>query len=230
VEIAQSQADRYLARAQLGAAGLSASQIADGDVRWGHNFFPSLASFPQKTYDPRVDFRDYAEQLSRNNSITDCLKLAQLIYKAGQVFGGKNPFEYSGRDIIHGLMAGLTEYSQVNLGGPEPSHRDYRVGVFRNDPHFGGSFGASGFRAGFVDPSNQVRHFVGYLGAGYGIGATLANQGLYSQEGTNNPNVPDVGLGLVATDLGSRFSGNYKQLAQDVWHRVCGQSSNLNLP
>jgi hypothetical protein len=158
------------------------------------------------------------------------MKLALLIYKAGQVFGGSNPSDFSGRDIIHGLMAGLTEFSQVNLGGPEPSNANYRVGVFRRDPHFGGSFGDSGFIPQFQDGSNQVRHFVGYLGAGFGVGSTLANRGLYSQEGTENPRDPDVGLGLAATDQGSRFNGNYKQLAQDVWHRVCGQSGDLKLP
>ena len=49
-------------------------------------------------------------------------------------------------------------------------------------------------------------------------------------EGTSNPGNPDVGLGLVATALGSGFDGDYKMLAQDVWHRVCGQSSDLNIP
>ena len=159
------------------------------------------------------------------------MKLSLLIYKAGQVFGGKNPFENSGRDIINGLMSGLTEYTAVTLGGREgPSNPNYRVGVFTNDTHYSGGFHDSGFSAAFQDRSNQVRHFTFYLGAGWGIGSTLANRGLYSAEGTNNPQVPDVGLGLVGTDLGSRFNGNYKQLAQDVWHRVCGQSSNLNLP
>jgi len=185
---------------------------------------------PQNPYEPRVDFRDYAESLSKNKSIDDCQKLALMIYKAGQVFGGANPFSDSGRGIIHGLMSGLTEYSEVNLGGREPSDPNYRVGVFTRDPHYGGGFGASGFAAQFVDPSNQVRHFVGYLGAAWGIGETLANRALYNLEGTNNPNVPDVALGQVGTYLGSRFNGNYRQLAQDVWHRVCGQSSNLSLP
>jgi hypothetical protein len=31
----------------------------------------------------------------------------------------------------------------------------------------------------YVDPSNQVRHFTFYLGAGWGMGSTLANRGLY---------------------------------------------------
>jgi hypothetical protein len=194
-------------------------------------FVSSLCLIPQNPYDPRVDFRDYAENLSRNKNIDDCQKLALLIYKAGQAFGGNNPSEFSGRNIIQGLMSGLTEYTQVNLGGREgPSDQNYRVGVFTRDPHYGGGFADTGFASGFRDGSNQVRHFTFYLGAGWGIGSTLANRGLYRAEGTNNPQVPDVGLGLVGTDLGSRFNGNYKQLAQDVWHRVCGQSSNLNLP
>lgn len=185
---------------------------------------------PQNPYDPRVDFRDYAEALSKDKSQTDCLKLALLIYKAGQVFGGSNPFSDSGEGIINGLMAGLTEYTRVAFGGREgPSDPNYRVGVFRRDPHYGGGFGDSGFASG-QDGSNQVRHFTFYLGAGWGIGSTLANRGLYREEGTNDPRVPDVGLGQQGTDLGTHFNGNYKQLAQDVWHRVCGQSSNLKLP
>jgi hypothetical protein len=151
-----------------------------------------------------------------------------MIYKAGQAFGGG---EYSDRNIIHGLMSGLTEYAEVNLGGRAgPSDPNYRVGVYKNDPHYGGGFGDSGFASHFQDGSNQVRHFTFYLGAGYGIGSTLANRGLYRAEGTNDPRVADVGLGQVGTDLGTHFNGNYRQLAQDVWHRVCGQSSNLNLP
>src|SRR5438309_10250999 len=93
---------------------------------------------PQNTYDPREDFRHYAKVLSWDGRKTDCLKLALLIYKAGQVFGGSNPFSDSGSGIIHGLMSGLTEYTEVNLGGREgPSDRNYRVGVFGNDPHYG---------------------------------------------------------------------------------------------
>lgn len=40
-----------------------------------------------------------------------------MIYKAGQVSGGSNPFSDNGRSIIHGLMARLTEFTEVNLGG-----------------------------------------------------------------------------------------------------------------
>jgi YD repeat-containing protein len=187
---------------------------------------------PQTPYDPRVDFRDYAEKLSNDKSITDCNKLALLIYKAGQVFGGKNSFDYSGRDIVHGLMAGLTEYTAVTLGGRSgPSTPDFRVGVFRRDPHYGSGFADTGFDGRFTDGSNQVRHFIFYFGAGYGIGETLANEGLYSEEGTRNgERNPDIALGWEGTKRGARFQGDYRGLAQDVWRHVCGQSTPLNLP
>jgi hypothetical protein len=87
-----------------------------------------LCVIPQNPYDPRADFSDYAKQLSHNTGMSDCMKLALMIYKAGQVFGGSNPFSDSGSGIIHGLMAGLTEYTEVNLGGregpsnPKPLH------------------------------------------------------------------------------------------------------------
>ena len=130
---------------------------------------------PQATYDPRVDFRDYAISLSNDTSKSDCLKLTLLIYKAGQVYGGNNPFEFSGRAIINGLMAGLTEFTRVDLGGRQgPSDPNYRVGVLGTDRHYGPSFRGSGFRRGFQDDSNQVRHFVAYLGAGWGVGSSLA--------------------------------------------------------
>ncbi|HXM51494.1 MAG TPA: DUF4214 domain-containing protein [Pyrinomonadaceae bacterium] len=132
---------------------------------------------PQNTYDPRADFRDYAETLSKDKSKTDCLKLALMIYKAGQVFGGDR--YDSGRSIIRGLMAGLTEYTEVNFGGRDgPSNPDYRVGVFRKDSHYGGGFGDSGFAPHMQDGSNQVRHFTFYLGAGWGHRLNFGKSGI----------------------------------------------------
>lgn len=207
------------------AAALFADVTFIDGTRHGNNFSPQ-----NPPYDRRADFRDYAVSLSNNNSITDCNKLALLIYKAGQVFGGKNPFEYSGRDIVHGLMAGLTEFTRVSLGGTEgPSNRNFRVGVFRRDPHFGGGFGDSGFGR-FQDGGNQVRHFIFYFGAGYGIGERLANEGLYAEEGTREGSNVDVALGWEGTKRGASFDGDAKGLAQDVWRHVCGQTTPLNLP
>jgi hypothetical protein len=125
---------------------------------------------PQTTYDPRVDSRLRGATLQK--SITDCLKLALMVYKAGQVFGGANPFTDNGRAIIRGLMSGLTEYSAVRLGQLEESDRNYRVGVFKGgpqygDPHFGGGFLDSGFASAFQDHSNQVRHVLPWRWLGY---------------------------------------------------------------
>jgi YD repeat-containing protein len=194
----------------------------------GGNLFPD----PQNPYDPRADFRDYAVSLANNTSITDCNKLALLIYKAGQAFGGNKPAENGGRAIVDGLMAGLTEYTRVTLGGRQgPSDPNFRVGVFGRDRYFAGGFHDSGFDVRFRDAGgNQVRHFIFYFGAGFGIGEWAANHGLYDAEGTKSGRNPDVALGWEGTKRGARFDGNYKALAQDVWRHVCGQSTTLNLP
>jgi hypothetical protein len=119
----------------------------------------------QNTYDPRVDFRDYALQLSNNGQPDDCLKLALLAYKAGQVFPG---------NAISGLLEGLTERSGLT-GESDPN---FRVGVLRRDTHFGNSFGAGGFIPMFQDnpPGNQVRHFVGWFAAGAFLGTSCSTQ------------------------------------------------------
>ena len=101
------------------------------------------------------------------------------------------------------------------------------VGVFISDPYFENSFGDTGFRADFQDGSNQVRHFVGWFAAGFLVTPAVAKNRLYNSEGTNSVLNPDVALGLLAIDLGSSFNGNAKQLAQDIWHKACGETSNL---
>jgi hypothetical protein len=129
-------------------------------------------------------------------------------------------------------MAGLTEYTRIALGGREgPSDNKFRVGVLADDPHYPKGFKDSGFDVRFRDGGNQVRHFIFYFGAGFGIGETLANEGLYDAEGTKDARNPDVALGWEGTKRGASFQGgNYKALAQDVWRHVCGQSTPLNLP
>jgi hypothetical protein len=104
------------------------------------------------------------------------------------------------------------------------------VGVFRGETHYGGGFHDSGFKTEFQDRSNQVRHFVAYLAAGFSLGIPVADAALYSQENSTDSNVPDVGLGEKAVSLGGNFFGDYKGLAQDVWHDVCGRSGDLSLP
>jgi len=173
-----------------------------------------------------VDFRDYAKQLLNDTSKSDCLKLALMIYKAGQVWGGSDTFHNSDK-IVDGLLAGLTEFSSIGLTGTTASDPNYRVGVT------GQRFGTSGFKPEYQDyepaSENQVRHFVGFFAAGYSVGVPLGDVAVYLNEGTVR-RTADVRLGEMASSLGGNFFGNYKQLAQDVWHDVCGQSSNLNLP
>ena len=171
-------------------------------------------------------------QLSNDTSKTDCLKLALLIYKAGQAWigsGTPNQQDDNSGKFINGLLGGLTEFSSVSLTGRTPSDPNYRVGVFRapRDPYYANSFRDTGFAEQFAYGTNEVRHFVGFLAAGYGLGIPggLAALALHP-----NRNPKAVALGEKAIDLGGNFFGDYKRLAQDVWHQVCGQSGDLNLP
>jgi RHS repeat-associated protein len=174
---------------------------------------------PQNSYDPRVDFRDYALQLSTNGQPNDCLKLALLAFKAGQVFGA---------DAIGGLLRGLTERAGLT-GDSDPN---FRVGVFRRDPFFGNGFGDTGFLPMFQDNSNQVRHFVGWFAAGAYLGPRYARRRLYQEEGTSSMNNPDVALGMLAINMGWEFSksGDHRALAQAIWRDVCGGQGQLQLP
>jgi hypothetical protein len=143
-----------------------------------------------------------------------------MIYKAGQVAGG------NADRTVSTLLNGLTEWASVT--GSAQSDPNYRVGVY-GQPRFG----TSGFKPEYQDyepgSENQVRHFVGFFAAGSSVGVPLGDVAVYLNEGTVCP-TPDVLLGEKASSLGGNFFGNYKKLAQDVWHDVCGQSSNLNLP
>lgn len=141
--------------------------------------------------------------------------------------GGSDTFHNSDK-IVNGLLAGLTEFSSVGFTGTTPSDPNYRVGVYGKP-----RFGTSGFKPEYQDyepgSENQVRHFVGFFAAGSSVGVPGGDVGVYLNEGTIR-STPDVLLGEKASSLGGNFFGNYKKLAQDVWHDVCGQSSNLNLP
>ena len=182
----------------------------------GH--FGGQSGNPQNSYDPRVDFRDYALQLSTNGQSNDCLKLALLAYKAGQVFS----------DPIGGLLSGLTERSGIT-GTSDPN---YRVGVLQADPYYGNSFTGSGFLPQFSDPGNQVRHFVGWFAAGAYLTPRGARGQLYDQEGTSSSADPDVALGHQAINMGFEFSktGDFRALSQAIWRDVCGGKGELKLP
>ncbi|HEY3102465.1 MAG TPA: hypothetical protein VGJ69_02665, partial [Pyrinomonadaceae bacterium] len=200
-----------------------------------------LAQSPQNTYDPRVDFRDYAVQLSKDKSKTDCLKLALLVYKAGLIWGDSKDGHLhpeardtvsASRNVMNGLMGGLTEFSEV-APFAALSDEKYRVGVFSNDTYYADSFEGSGFSQQFIKPtephSNRVRHAVAYMVAGYSA-HVFARRLLYDNETVEGHPPADMALGYAAINLGSNFTGDYRALAQGVWHNICGQSSNLNLP
>jgi len=174
-------------------------------------------------YDPREDFRDTAIQLKGNPIVSDCEALARLAYKAGQVAQGAD-------EITRILSGGLTEFSNITwLRGRTASDAYYRVGVFRSDPHYNGGFGSSGFLAQYSG-DNQVRHFVGWFAAGSLLNETAATFALYRTEPGAEADDPDIVLGLAAIKLGASFNGDARQLAQTIWHEICGQESDLNLP
>jgi len=116
--------------------------------------------------------------------------------------------------------------------GSTPSEGRYQVGLGRGGTDLG--WGQNGFQPEFKDSDpngqNQVRHFAFYLAAGYQARLVVAAAGLYSHEGTVSRANADVALGEVAIQMGHDFTGDYRKLAQDVWHNICGDQSNLNLP
>jgi hypothetical protein len=196
---------------------------------------------PQNT-DPRAAFRDYAVQLSNDTSKTDCLKLALLVYKAGQLWSRDTTMRTRGEvthgdggvgSVVDGLLNGLTEISGVSRSASDPN---YRVGVMRNDPYYAHSFSTTGFLPQFQDytpgSQNQVRHFVGWFAAGADVPSFLARHELYDQEGTERSSNADVALGLAAINLGGNFTNGrkYNDLAQTIWHDICGQSGALPRP
>jgi hypothetical protein len=176
---------------------------------------------PQTPYDPRTDFRDYATQLLNDDRTWDCLKLSLLIYKAGQVTGG------DADKTISILLEGLTELSTLRPPR-QASDPNFRVGV---DGSAGRTFGQTGFRQDFQDQEspNQVRHFIAYLALGYRSPQNIASDAIAWGRDPNNQ--PDKDLGYAGIRLGSRYRGNYKQLANDTWNGICGQTAtNLQFP
>jgi hypothetical protein len=172
--------------------------------------------------------------------MTDCEKLARIAAKAGELYprtslprGESDP---NPGPVATAIFSTLTEFSSISISGQRtPSDPNFRVGVFRNDTYYGGGFGQSGFRPEFVEtgsgPNNQVRHFVGWFAAGYTFGDYgRVRDRLYQAEGTNNPNDPDVALGLAGIQIGASFGGNRMQLTQDIWNKVCGGTGRLSVP
>ena len=172
--------------------------------------------------------------------MTDCEKLARIAFKAGELYPHKmlprGDVDPNPDPVVRAIFSTLTEFSSISITGQRtPSDRNYRVGVINGDPYYGGGFGQSGFRTQFLDRTpgsqNQVRHFAGWLAAGYTFGdlGAVRNR-LYQAEGTSNPNDPDVALGLAAIQIGASFGGNRMQLTQDIWNKICGGGGRLSVP
>jgi hypothetical protein len=113
------------------------------------------------------------------------------------------------------------------------------VGVYTNDPNgnYASGFGDTGFLPQFAYGTNEVRHFIAFLGAGEGLGRAAGNLSVYDYVNSVSPNPSSevnakrVALGLIAVDLGASLPfSTPKQLAQDIWRRVCGGSGDLDLP
>jgi hypothetical protein len=87
------------------------------------------------------------------------------------------------------------------------------------------SFGSSGFKPQFRDPSNQVRHFVGGFIAGADIGYLPARTFMNSLEQPGRDGA-DIALNGVSTRLGASTIGNgigyiRRNTANDIRSEVC---------
>ncbi len=210
-----------------GGEGPVGDSSSDGEGPLGDTIIPVNYVSLRNSRDERVDFRNYAFMLSGNGENNDCLKLALMVYKAGQAWGG-NPIR-----VVAGLLNGLTERAGI-FGSSDPN---YRVGVMRSDYYYGNSFGSGGFLPQYQGPpgDNQVRHFIGWFAAGFNLPHFVARHELYNQEGNSNMNDPDVALGVAAIELAGTYKivsdyKNYKGLAQRIWRDICGGKGDLNLP
>jgi hypothetical protein len=194
---------------QLQAAAQAAAEAAAAQAK-------ALAAYRRQ-----VQLSTFESQIVGNQGMSDCEKLARMAHYATTIWN-------SGIDVARGLLAGLTEYSNFSLFGNSPSDSNLRVGVMASDPNYNGGFGDTGFNSAYQDSSNQVRHFVGFFAMGNLLGAA-ANVGLLINEGTLDPNNPDVALGQAAISMGATLANgdNLKNLGQNIWHQICGQNTDL---
>jgi hypothetical protein len=170
---------------------------------------------------------DYARRLLADRTKTDCLKLALMAYKAGQVEQGS-----SATVKVEVLLSTLTEYQWFYFRQPSSQPQSdpaFRVGI--QPPELGG-FADTGFKDEFKDTGNQVRHFVASFAAGYIFGIPAADAVTWIRESLyRSGNQPDAALGYLGASLGGFFgAGDTTRLAQDIWLQACGQTTPLQLP
>ena len=168
---------------------------------------------------------EYARQLLNDKSLTDCEKLARIVEKAVEFsddYGRDQSQDSKASMVVGQLMQVLTDLEGLipSARGPNANNKPCRAGIFTEE---GPTFKDTGFKSNFQDGSNLVRHFAGWFFAGHAAPwPSLARNSLYDQEHTNDPNDPDVALGLLAIDLGASFpSGGVRLLAKDIRESVC---------
>jgi len=151
--------------------------------------------------------KNMAKQILNLAGIDDCHKLARIVEIAANLSG--NLYQDSRKQNFMDLLAQvLTEFTEASrLGIAEGA-----AGIGSEDTV--GGFGSEGFSSQFYEqpaggvPSNQVRHFIGGLVAGYVFGA---EEGLNIMNGREDPNdpvhgVPDINLNGKSVWMGAQIA------------------------
>jgi RHS repeat-associated protein len=171
--------------------------------------------------DPLQQVHDCAQKNlsdARASRITDCEALARVVECAARIFGGNVPA------FINALQVVLTD-TMGRLA--DPNTTGYYIP----------GFGNTGFRPQFQDdelqrqdpnapPPNQVRHFIGWLVAGY-YWQVFAIPLLYQAESGPGGTQDDIDLGLAAIFAGAAMSNPIdrvmrpEQLGQWIRDNIC---------
>jgi hypothetical protein len=143
--------------------------------------------------------------------ISDCQTFAAMVDTMANNSASRREFlDNMARTFTSANNSGIREMRN-NSGGPLVPPRP--------------SFGSSGFKSQFKDPSNQVRHFVGGFIAGANLGWLPAKTFMNSRE-TAGVDDPDIALNEVSTQLGADTIGHgigyvRKNTANDIRTKVC---------
>jgi RHS repeat-associated protein len=148
---------------------------------------------------------------------TDCQKFADMMQQIANNASDVQPF-------LDKLASTFTAANNASIG---EMRRAAGLALPAGRP----TFGASGFKPQFQDPSNQVRHFVGgfIAGADLGVTAGLLFMNQREEPNPNHENDPDIRLNGISTDMGARYGANFmvgigtirREMVDEFRHRVC---------